>query len=78
MLAMSTTVLSDVLLIEVPEAGLSALLAERLGARWRITVDSERPDVVAVLVELRPSEQDLAVLMREVSRWIERRYGWAH
>jgi len=71
MLAMSTTALSDVVLIEVPDAGLSALLAERLGERWRITVDSERPDVVAVLVELRPIEQDLALLMREVSRWIE-------
>jgi hypothetical protein len=71
MLAMSTSVLSDVVVIEVPDAGLSALLAERLGKRWRITVDSERPEVVAVLVELRPIEQDLALLMREVSRWIE-------
>ena len=70
-LVMSTAVLSDVVLIEIPDPGLSALLAERLSDRWRVTVDAARPDVVAVRVELRPVDQDLAVLMREVSCWIE-------
>jgi hypothetical protein len=69
--AMTTAVLSDVVLIEIPDPGLSALLAERLADRWRISVDAARPDVVAVRVELRPFEQDLATLMREVARWIE-------
>jgi hypothetical protein len=68
---MSNAVLSDVLLIEVPDAGLSALLAERLADRWRVTVDAGRPDVVAVLVELRPFERDLAFLMRAVAAWVE-------
>jgi hypothetical protein len=68
-LAMSTALLSDVVLIEVPDPGLSALLAERLANRWRVTVDAARPDVVAVLVELRPVEQDLARLMRDVACW---------
>jgi len=69
---MTTAVLSDAVLIEVPDAGLAALLAERLADRWRITVDSARPDVVAVHVELRPFEQDLALLMRDVAAWGER------
>jgi hypothetical protein len=68
---MSTAVLSDVVLIEVPDPGHSALLAERLADRWRVGVDAARPDVVAVRVELRPVEQDLAVLMRDVAGWIE-------
>jgi hypothetical protein len=69
---MTTAVLSDVVLIEVPDAGLAALLAERLADRWRITVDSARPDVVAVRVDLWPFEQDLALLLRDVAAWIER------
>jgi hypothetical protein len=68
---MSTAVLSDVLLIEVPDPGHAALLAERLADRWRVSVDAARPDVVAVRVELRPVQQDLAVLMRDVAGWIE-------
>jgi hypothetical protein len=68
---MTTSVLSDVVLIEIPDPGLAALLAERLADRWSVTVDASRPDVVAVRVELRPVEQDLALLMRDVSRWIE-------
>jgi hypothetical protein len=68
---MTTAVQSDVVLIEIPDPGLAALLAERLADRWSVTVDASRPDVVAVRVELRPVEQDLALLMRDVSRWIE-------
>jgi hypothetical protein len=63
--------LSDVVLIEIPDPGLSALLAERLADRWRVNVDAARPEVVAVRVELRPVEQDLAVLMRDVACWAE-------
>ena len=69
--AMSTSVLSNVVVIEVPDPGLSALLAERLADRWKVTVDAARPDVVAVLAELRPIEQDLALLLREVACWGE-------
>lgn len=66
-----TTGMSDVVLFEVPDAGLSALLAERLADRWGVTVDAGRPEVVAVLVELRPFEQDLAFLLRDVAAWVE-------
>ena len=68
---MTTAVLSDVVLIEIPDPGLSALLAERLSDRWRVSVDAARPDVVAVRVNLRPVGQDLALLLRSIACWIE-------
>jgi hypothetical protein len=60
--------LNETLVFEVPSVTEGESLCERLRPRWH--VDSyDCTDVVLVAAELRPADDDLAVLLRAVKLW---------
>jgi hypothetical protein len=61
--------LSDTVVFEVPFRTRAVDLRERLRLRWQIGI-YECDDVVLVAAELRPREDDLAVLLRAVELWL--------
>jgi hypothetical protein len=62
--------LSDSLSIEVPTYVEASVLLARLERRWAGRID-DLGNAWAVVVELRPRRGDLAVLLRDVQRWLE-------
>jgi hypothetical protein len=62
--------LDETIVFEVPFLSRAESLRERLRRRWQVGV-YESDDVVLVAAELRPGEDDLAVLLRAVELWLE-------
>jgi hypothetical protein len=61
--------LNETVVFEVPFRTRAENLRERLRLRWQVGV-YECDDVVLVAAELRPREDDLAVLLRTVELWL--------
>ena len=62
---------SGIVLFEVSDVAASARLAERLADRWNVILSAERSDVMVLLVELQPTTDDMALLLRDVEAWLE-------
>jgi hypothetical protein len=62
---------SEFVLFEVSDVAASARLAELLADRWNVVLSAELGDAMAVIVELGPAADDIAVLLREVEAWVE-------
>jgi hypothetical protein len=61
---------NETIVFELPFRTRAESLRERLRRRWQVGV-YESDDVVLVAAELRPREDDLAVLLRAVELWLE-------
>jgi len=57
---------SGIVLFEVSDVAASARLAERLADRWNVILSAERSDVMVLLVELQPTTDNMALLLRDV------------
>jgi hypothetical protein len=54
---------------ELPDHDGAGRLCERLGHRWRVGTSADG-ETALVTVELRPGEDDLAVLLRAAKLWL--------
>ena len=61
--------MSDVVLFELPERSLADTLARRLEDSWVVWTAEEDDDVCILGVELRPTPDDMAFLLRAVATW---------
>lgn len=62
--------LNETIVFELPFRTRAESLRDRLRFRWQVGV-YESDEVVLVAAELRPRENDLAVLLRAVELWLE-------
>jgi hypothetical protein len=66
---MPADALSDTVVFELFDHLGAESLCERLRLRWHVGA-YETEDVVLVAVELRPGQDDLAILLRAVKLWL--------
>ena len=60
---------SEIVHFEIPDLASAVRLSRRLGARWPVLLQEAR-EIDIVSVHLRPWEGDIAILLREVERWV--------
>jgi hypothetical protein len=66
---MPADALNETVVFELFNSSGAGRLCERLGPRWRADF-YECEDVVLVAAELRPRQDDLAILLRAVKLWL--------
>jgi hypothetical protein len=66
---MPADALSDTVVFELLDHRGAELLCERLRHRWHVGA-YETEDIVLVAAELRPRQDDLAILLRAVKLWL--------